>query len=63
VTSSWSFIRQHGRLLVEWKPLDIRVISGYHHEVDESCALVGYYAASSGNFLPTFRDIVLVSTS
>jgi hypothetical protein len=25
-------------------------------EVDENCALLGYYAASSGNFLPTFRD-------
>jgi len=22
----------------------------------ENCALLGYYAASSGNFLPTFRD-------
>jgi len=22
----------------------------------EECALLGYYAASSGNFLPTFRD-------
>jgi hypothetical protein len=22
---------------------------------DENCALLGYYAASSGNFLPTFR--------
>ena len=21
-----------------------------------NCALLGYYAASSGNFLPTFRD-------
>ena len=22
----------------------------------EKCALLGYYAVSSGNFLPTFRD-------
>jgi hypothetical protein len=27
-----------------------RVISGFCHEVDENCTLVGYYAASSGNF-------------
>ena len=26
----------------------------------ENCALTGYYAASSGNFLLTFRDIILV---
>ena len=32
------------------------VISGFRREVDENCALVGCYAASSGTFLPTFRD-------
>jgi hypothetical protein len=32
------------------------VVSGFRHEVDENCALLGYYAASSGNSLPTFRD-------
>jgi hypothetical protein len=26
----------------------------------ENCALLSYYAASSGNFLPTFRDNVLL---
>ena len=26
----------------------------------ENCALLGYYAASSGNFLPTFRDSLTV---
>jgi len=31
-------------------------ISGFCHEVDENCALLGCYAASCGNFLPTFRD-------
>jgi hypothetical protein len=42
--------------------LDFRlcVISGFHHEVDEKCALLGYYAASSGNPLPTFRDDISV---
>ena len=30
--------------------------SGFLREVAENCALLGYHAASSGNFLPTFRD-------
>jgi hypothetical protein len=28
------------------------VISGFRHEVDENCALLGYYAACCGNFRP-----------
>jgi hypothetical protein len=32
------------------------VISGFHGDVDEICALLGHYAASSSNPLPTFRD-------
>jgi len=32
------------------------MIAGFRREVQENCALLGYYAASSGNFLPTFRD-------
>jgi len=31
------------------------VISGFRHEVPENFALLGYYAASSGNSLPRFR--------
>jgi len=31
-----------------------RVISGFRLEVDETCALVGYYAASSHNSLRRF---------
>jgi len=31
------------------------VISGFRREVDEYCALLRYYARSSGNFLPMFR--------
>jgi hypothetical protein len=29
----------------------------------ENCALLGYYAASSGNFLPMFRDNLSVPSS
>ena len=32
------------------------VISGFCCEVSENCTLVGYYAVSNGNFLPTFWD-------
>jgi len=36
------------------------MISGFHHEVAKNCTLLGYYAARSVNFLPTFRDSWLV---
>ena len=32
------------------------VISGFHRAVDENYTLLSYYAASSGNLLPTFRE-------
>jgi len=32
------------------------VIPGFRREIAENCAILGYYAASSGNFLRTFRD-------
>jgi hypothetical protein len=34
----------------------LRVISGFRREEDKNCALLGYYAASSGNFLLMFRN-------
>jgi hypothetical protein len=39
------------------------MISGFRSDVDEICALLGYYAATSGNPLPTFRDNVSVPFS
>ena len=36
------------------------MISSFHCEVDENCALLVYYAASS---LPTFRDNLSVQSS
>jgi len=39
------------------------VISGFRREVGENCALLGCYAASSGKFLPTFRDNLSVPPS
>ena len=38
-------------------------ISGLRREVDEICALLGYYAAYSDNSLPTFRDKLSVPSS
>ena len=32
------------------------VISGFHRDVDETCAVLGSYAASSGNYLSMFRS-------
>jgi len=32
------------------------VISGFYHEVDKNCTLLGYYTVSSGNSLPMFRN-------
>jgi hypothetical protein len=34
------------------------MISGFRHDVDEIYALLGYYAAPSGNPLPTFLDFL-----
>jgi hypothetical protein len=39
------------------------VISGFRGDSDELCNLMGYYAASSGNPLPTFRDNLSVPYS
>ena len=36
------------------------VISGFRREVNENRDLLGFYAAGSGNFLPTFRDNLTV---
>jgi hypothetical protein len=39
------------------------VISDFRRDLDEICALLGYYSASSDNPLPTFRDNISVSSS
>jgi hypothetical protein len=37
--------------------------SGFRREIGENSSLLGYYAPSSGNFLPTFRDNLSVPSS
>jgi len=39
------------------------VTAGVHRKLDESCALLGYYIVSSGNFLLTFRDNLSLPSS
>ena len=39
------------------------MISGFVREMGENCALLCYYTASSGNFLTTSGDNLLVPTS
>jgi hypothetical protein len=38
----------------------VTLILGFRRDVDEICGLLGYYTASCGNYLPTFRDNVSV---
>jgi hypothetical protein len=42
------------------KPQQSHVIIGFRHQVDEKCALLGYFAASNGNSLLMFRYNLLV---
>jgi hypothetical protein len=39
------------------------MISGFRRKIDENCAHLGYYSASSGNFLPMFWDNLSVPSS
>ena len=39
------------------------VITCFRCGVAKKCALLGYYAASNGNFLSTFRDNLSISSS
>jgi hypothetical protein len=42
---------------------EVTLISGFGRDVDEICPLLGYYEASCGNCLPTFRDNVSIPSS
>ena len=42
--------------------LDI-VVLGFRRKVNDKCAPLGYYTASSGNFVATFRDNLSVPSS
>jgi len=38
-------------------------IQSWTNQVHENCTLLGYYAVSSGNFLPKYRDKLSVPSS
>jgi len=42
---------------------NVCVFSGFRREVGERCDLLGYYAMSSGNSLPTFQANLLAPFS
>jgi hypothetical protein len=45
---------------LSWKTsLTLREISGFCHEVDESCTLLSYYAMSNVTFLSMFEFLAL----
>ena len=57
-------IFQHNELdRVGTKYIFLRVFSGFRREVAENCALLGYYTASSHNFLLTFQNNLSVPSS
>jgi len=43
--------------------LVVFMISAFHHEVVENCALLGYLTVSSFNFLTIFRDNLSIPSS
>jgi hypothetical protein len=60
-TAPYAFMACSGATLcVPLPELVVSVILGFCRDVDEICALLGYYAASCGNCLPTLRDNVSV---
>jgi len=62
-TTIWHIQHCKAKGLKNLKNVRTFTISGFRSEIDESCALLGNYAANSGNSLPTFRDNLAVPTS
>jgi hypothetical protein len=57
-----SVICSRGVIVVWATCMCVCVISGFCYKADENCTLLGYYAVSCGNFLPTFLDSLSVSS-
>jgi hypothetical protein len=58
----------HHRIIAQFAPslptaVGMCVISGFRRDVDEICALLGYYTALNGSSVPTFRDNLSVPYS
>ena len=64
----WSLLSSRNTQPTHSNPVSLRTkviifISGFRLAADENCALRGYYAARSNNFLPTFWDNLSVPSS
>jgi hypothetical protein len=59
----WGKESKNYRVLVRGKQYTYLVITGFRSEFNKNSALLGHYAASSGNPLPTFRDNLSVPSS
>jgi hypothetical protein len=56
-------LRSFLKMYLHFKTLSFSAIEVRTHTADEICALLGCYAASSGNPLPTFRNNLSVPSS
>jgi len=45
------------------KPVQMYVISGFHSNANDICALLGYWAAQNGNFVLTYCSYLSVASS
>ena len=65
ITWPWAYPQRKWRYREQQKAegRKLCVTSCCRSEADKNCALLGYYAASGGNFLPTFRDNLTVPSS
>lgn len=61
---AWAYrLNAQGIIRVSFEGREQNVNSGHCREVDENCALLSYYAANSGNFLPKLRNKLPVPSS
>jgi len=63
MVTQMSKIYNVGLRFISVSDLYLRLISGLRREVAVNFAFLGCYAASRGNFLPTFRDNLSVLSS
>ena len=61
----WQMIIRHRKAVGNSSKFVLRVTSGFHHGVNEICALLGFYITRKGNgsFLPNSRVYLAVPSS
>jgi hypothetical protein len=53
---SFEFLTAVPQRIRAFRYVPLHLISSFRHKVAKNCALLGYYAASNGNLLETFRE-------